>query len=658
MSGKYLPSATRTTSPTRILAFSVDTTSGRKDEDDSNVNRVFHSVYARYSVYRRAGWNNNQERRFRSIPEWWDYVYGLCDTKSLLTLVSPACIDDLTLLRVWEELDKKTILIQWKGTPRPDPNNPGKVTKDKYYGRLTTGNPPDILYGMTSGGPMKAVSIRNYVMSSLEQQAKTLSIAWNPARRNNPRTLIRGWTANDASDVCMHMFRKLADWWRSGDCGPWRDTTPQLSLSLFKRHYLSHRALIHEDPFAADLERRAMHGARQSVWFYGDVGKHPGDRRGQQPPPDPSRYPAEPGPCYRLDVRSQYPFLMHQFAYPAVLMGVWEKTTPDHLNAVLKVWGAIATVLIKTERAEYPVRGKHYTYYPTGRFWTTLAGPELTRALSEGCVERVGAVARYEMKPVFRDFAAWMWERRCEYQLRGDVVGEAMVKLIANSFAGKLAQKPGRFVPRPDSTPRKRWGITTIKNADTDGVTIERGVGGLREVWDTSIVQRAVSPAAFAYLTAYGRLMMRDLRELLRPRDVFAQHTDCIWVNDAGYERLVQLDKIQPLQFGGLKPSESITYSRFLGPAHRYHDGKWTAGGIAEGFEVMRHCTLRTRVQLNPHRKTMPSARGFVRDIVIERNLSKIKRPNKVALDGWAEPFYHYISDVGPQPEFNDVDAG
>ena len=605
-----------------------------------------------YTHWRRSGWNCRRSFVVGTPAEFWSVVYDLCRGRVTLFAVSPCGWDDLTLCDVGKELDSGRLKL-WTTPECPATRIKASTGEEKgFKGRFYCGNPPDVLYALTPHGPVRAVGLKNYVPSSLATLARRLGIPHRPTGPDEPRTLIRGWSAEQAQMTTEGTIHGLLNWWRYGECGPWRDTTPQLALSLFKSKYLSHRLLVHADDEARRIEREAAFGPRQSVWFYGDIGTGRRPARDEQPPPDPESYDPHPGPCYRVDVRSQYPHLMSMHPFPSVLMGTRGETDPREVNDLLALWGIVASVQLQTTRAEYPQRKDGLTCYPTGVFTTTLAGPELRRAFDEGAVKRVWRFARYELKPVFRDYARFLWDRRREYRDKGDDGGELWAKLMGNSFAGKLMQRPGRWKSAPNTLPRKRWGYTLVKRADTGTWFAERGIAGQREVWDETAEGQPIAPAAFAYLTAYSRCQMRELRERLSPKDVFAQHTDCLWITEAGMEKLTELDLIQPDQLGGLRPSKPVSYMRFLSPSHRYADGRWTAGGIAEGFHVMKHCRFHVTMTLNANRGKDVRRSALVKERNTVKELLHVKRPSGVGSDGWAVPWhYHSAPDpTGPAP--------
>lgn len=610
---------------------------------------MFHRAVLRYVHWRRDGWNCRQEFTVTTPRHFWDAVYELCKGKVTLFAVSACGFDDLTLCEVNRELDAGRLNVGHVVRDDSAEDSPGDGTRRTFRGRHYEGNPPDVLYALTPNGPLRAVGLRNYVPSPIRSLAQRAGVQHHPTAPGEPRSLIRDWSAEQLADVTEKTITHLLDWWRYGECGPWRDTTPQLALSLFKRHYLSHRLLIHANEDARTLEREATHGPRQTVWYYGRIGRPGRLRKTDQPPPDPENYPSEPGPTYRVDVRSQYPFLMRQHCFPSVLMGTRGPSDPREVEDLLPLWGIIARVQLRTDVAEYPFRDNDLTTYPTGCFVTTLAGPELAQAYRERAVAAVYAYARYELKPTFRAFADFLWRRRCEYRAAGNDSGELWAKLFGNSFAGKLTQKPGRWKPRPDAPPRKRWGITHVKTAGSDVWHVERGIAGQREVWDKDAASQPVCPAAFAYLTAYSRLQMRALRELLHPRMVYGQHTDCLWVNEAGYEKLTAEGKIEPNELGGLRPSDPIQFLQFLGPSHRYADGRWTAGGIAEGFHVMRHCRFHVTMMFNTNRGKDVRLRTTVHEFNGVKTIAHVRRPHSIGPDGWAVPFYH-APPVGDNP--------
>jgi hypothetical protein len=657
VTAKYLPTVTRTTTPTRLIAFCVDASPDEPNADRSMQRREFRRVHFCYSVFKRASWGKEEWGHADSPRKWWDHVYNRASDGHVLTLVSPCGFDDLTLLDVQNEMEHNRLRLWCTPGVKTETTDRQTGFAKRFRGRMMTGNPPDVLVVMSNAGPIRCLSLENYTTATLDELAESAGLACRGTTSAPVCSLVRGWCAKDAAAVASATFRSLCDWWRTGQCGPWRDTISQLSISLFKRHYLKHRILIHDDPDATRLELAALHGPRQSVWFFGDIGEHPGRNAHQQAPPDRSNYPPEPGPCWRADVRSQYPFLLTHGPFPSRLMGTAGEMPPEHLRAMLRVWGAVARVRIRTGRAEFPLKGDKYTTYPTGTFTTTLAGPELIDALDAGEVERVYEVAHYQLDDAYAEFGRWLWETRLQYRRTGDTAGETWTKLMGNSFVGKHAQKPGRWIDLPGTEPRQRWGVYFVALANGGGVAAERGIAGHRQTWDRNATGRAIGRAVFAYVTSLARLQMRALRRLLAPHEVYAQHTDCLWVSESGYERLVQVGKIQPEEFGGLKATGPHAYMRFLSPAHRYCDGRWTVGGIAEGFAVAEHCRFSAEFRCNPDRKTMTGERGTVSIHRRTLNLSAVGTPSQIGSDGWAVPWHHApTTDNTPDHDQGDKD--
>lgn len=634
----YLPTAERTYAPTRLITLACEVSPGEVSGMGQVQAYVFRRVHCTYSTYRRGHWLPGCDRSFGTRAEFWRWAVSLMRAKSILFLVTPHGMDDMTLLDVEGQLSNRTLRL-WSTPARSVyRSDPDKERRRKFSGHFLANNPPDILYAMGPTGPVKCYGLRNYYPSCLSELADTFHVPPDPPTDSSIRSLTARWTAAGAARVTRAAMHGLCDWWRANDAGPWRDTTPALALSLFKRRFLSHRLLVHTDEEARELERAASFGPRQAVWFYGDIGPHPGFRRKGQPPPEKAPYPSLPGPCYRVDVRSQYPHLMRQHTFPAVLRGVTGRSNPDHLRDLLGLWGCIAEVTIRSYRGEFPSKAGGTNVYPVGRFTTTLAGPELLDALDREEVEAVGRVARYEMKPLFREYGGHLWAQRAVAREDHDGAGEMFLKLLANSFVGKMTRRPGKFVRDTRRAPRKEWGWTTVIDHETRETTHERGIAGHREVWDKDATTTPVCPAAFAYMTAYSRLQMVALRGLLDPGDVYAQHTDCLWVSEDGLAKLTAAGKIQPDQLGGLKPSEPITYQRFLTPSHRYADGEWTAGGIAEGFLVKRHCQFHATIRVNNNRGKDVRRKARVADHRITRNLSNIDRPYDIDEYGWMIP--------------------
>jgi DNA polymerase type B, organellar and viral len=299
-------------------------------------------------------------------------------------------------------------------------------------------------------------------------------------------------------------------------------------------------------------------------------------------------------------------------------------------------FGVIARVTIETDTPEYPVRRGGDIHYPVGRFQTTLTGPELLALRKDGKVLKCHAMMLYEMGRPFKQAAECMLAAREEAKKYGDGAWEAFSKLVANALAGKLAQRKGEWQERRRKAPAQSWGEWTESTGKSGLVRRYRAVAGL--VWEYIRDKHGAGPCtfAFAYLTAYGRLQMRRIREKCPPETVISQDTDGIWVTTAGGIALKDAGLLAKTGPGFLRFTEQAEAARFFAPRHYWTPQLWRLAGFSHGEYNPFTQEVLSSVKLNPlHWSAIarPTA-TFLRTNA--KKLSPVLRSAELDQWGWA----------------------
>lgn len=276
--------------------------------------------------------------------------------------------------------------------------------------------------------------------------------------------------------------------------------------------------------------------------------------------------------------------------------------------------------------------------YPVGRFTTTLATPELVAALDAGEVEEVHEVARYERGKPFTDWAVWVLGLRERSKRRGEESWERYAKALSVALSGRLARRPGGWHDRPRHTARRRWGEWHEVCAETGEEKTFRALGGHVQEWCRPGLREGTLAACYAHLTAYGRLRMREYREVAGPRQTIAQHTDGLVVTVLGAKRLRAAGCVRPGEWGHLQAAGQYKRAWFRGPNHFWADGKWTLAGVHHGFVVQPDGEVYSEVTINPVRTAKdPFARSILRRVV-HTDPAEINAGDSFDRDGWAVP--------------------
>jgi hypothetical protein len=271
---------------------------------------------------------------------------------------------------------------------------------------------------------------------------------------------------------------------------------------------------------------------------------------------------------------------MREHTYPVKLISYREDINVKGVSELLRGYGVVARVRVRSQSGEYPVRVGERVLYPVGLFTTVLCGPELQAAITSGEVLESFAVAVYKLGRPFVEFTNVLLDERQKARASGNATHELTCKLIANALAGKLAQRSGGWERCPPEDVPGQWGESFRINYQTGVIVKHRHIAGVAWRWTADASGRGPHTAAFAYLAAYGRMMMRTIRESLPPRSVVSQDTDGLWTLPTGTSVLATRTTPDGDSPGVLRTVGTARTARWWGPRHYCTDGRWTLAGF------------------------------------------------------------------------------
>lgn len=586
---------------------------------------------------RRYGtrWTGSEEPTRYHPDDWWSYVERISNVGCRAYIVAPNACDLLTMSGFWSRCDSGMFDIGCGLQFQDDSGSPGNKRHSKYNGRFVTGGPPDIITARTYKGGITCVSLRNYTEANWDRLFGAM-VGNNESER---RILLNGNDANTCPltqcTIATVYLKGLIGQWIRNDCGPWKDTIAQLSVTLWRRKYYSVKVCRHDNEAAKTLEREASYGGRNEVWYYGDCGDRASIPDGADVHPPESQYPTLPGTVYRCDVTSQYPSILASRTFPVRLLSVRTNITVRELEALLTYYEVIANVECRTNESELPSRRDDRTVYQSGGFSTTLCGPELQVARECGEIRRVYRAAIYERGYPLRDYAEYLLSEREICNKGGDSCGELFAKSLSTAIGGKFSQRTTRREPCPGVTnPYARWG--RFDSTDSSGATHRyTTIAGLCFKEVESSTGGKLLAAIYSYLTSYGRVQMLACRRAIYPCVPIAQCTDCIWVGERGYEALQRLGLSEARIPGMLRLQSRHTFARFISPNHYYLDGRWTLSGYRSGATVEADGTVIEYRETNTIRSMAFKAPMHIKRECIRRELAKVAAPARIGPDGW-----------------------
>lgn len=374
--------------------------------------------------------------------------------------------------------------------------------------------------------------------------------------------------------------------------GPWQASIAGLAFSAYRSRFMKHEVLVHSNRRVLEMERSAYYGGLVDV---ARVGKVPSD-------------------CvWELDVCSMYP-AMCCYPLPYRFKDWTHNADVGTLRHLAKTFMLIADVIVETPEFPYPVKGKRGTYFPVGRFRTSLCHPELMHAVRCGHVAKVHKVAWYHHAPIFSDYIAFFMELKTLHDKPDTEALRTLDKYYLNNLYGKTGQltpqwqqwgeaaltnledryglSPGTLEPHyckpPDlHSPESVYNFLAIP----EPIPI-RNYYGVVEIQVGEAESRDSCPAIAATITSYARMLLRRFQEIAGPRNWFYCDTDSIWTNTNGFVNLWNAGVIRDAELGyldvkkfhgeltvfGPKDYTTLTATRSKGirpTARKTSDGGW-----------------------------------------------------------------------------------
>lgn len=583
MPGKYIKPATTCYAPSHILAVVCETVVRGVSAGGKYERHRLARVHTARAIRRRDKWSEPEYRSFRTGREFHDYVESLAEPKRCLYVVSPIASETLRLTSFfWRITQAGSIYRGDKAQAEhvdtlDDPSSPYHFTAVVLQGK------PDIVKYRRNSGSVCWVSGCHFFDLSTEELAK-----WSASHLESQKTQPDTTSPVDHSPAresrhWLTLWQTLSDWWLTVRGGPWGLTPGQMAVSFF-RSRLSPKSIVrHDDEDALRLEDTAIFGGRASTWFYGDV--HHGT---ETPVGSPLLARSFRGwsiseRIHHVDIRSMYPHILASREFPVSFCGIVDQPTTRTTLELLANYAVIASVELASHEAEYPHRYKGRIVYPVGRFSSVLCGDELRRALDSGVVVRVHRASLYLRARPFSAMATELIRLRAKYRAERMTAWELFVKSMSNTFGGKMAQRAQEWIHAKGVYPEVDWGEFIHLDADTGVRRRFRSIAGMvRECVKAEGRTRQLG-SCFAYLTMYGRIMMREIRERLPAQSIISQDTDGLWMTDTGLSALNRTHDTARDEAGHPLLSLSASFGKWYSPKHYWTEHGWKLAGFAGG---------------------------------------------------------------------------
>jgi DNA polymerase family B len=443
----------------------------------------------------------------------------------------------------------------------------------------------------------------------------------------SPNQIIGDWHAPtdaifDASDdpavatlLCQQFtraaWRSVTEWLAfvaKHDLGGPKDTIASQGWHTFRYRFLPDRIKPHGKPEVHALERAGYFGGRCETRYIGLVTSKPRTLYEEANMQYGCRRLFTGSPIYHYDVNSLYPYCAAAESMPAELLGVADLGDKMFSPGMIQSSCSLAEVLLATDTPMYPRRvstdthtssgraavpvyrcngGWHSrTIWPTGSFWTVLAGPELTLAVESGHVAAVGRVAIYRMQTVFADFVRFLYDLRKLAKETGNGILNSQCKAMMNTCLGRVAQRKRGWQDQPKDVHCSPWDAWYERDPDTGCLCPWRCVAGLVQKFVDHGEHADSMPAVGAWITSAARVHLWRILEKCGRENVFYYDTDSVFTNSNGKDRLERNGLIGANELGKLRHVATLAELEVRGWKHYVADGVVKCSGLPDATRI------------------------------------------------------------------------
>ena len=600
-------------------------------EFDRETNTGFHRIRLGVAIawrIEKGKVNRRRVFRFSHPDDFWDWLYPRLKPRQPTWLFAHNLGFDLTGLGFWNLLETKEYGFT-RDSVGLDTRWDQKGTGRKWSGFLCAEDPPTIISVIhRTGGRLTMVDTLNYFRTPLAELGKSAGLDKLP---------MPDWSADDDewfeycqrdAEILEATVGNLLHWWRESRLGKFAYTAAGLAIESYRRRFLPQWIELHHNPDVRRLEREAYFGGRLELFFKGKV--------------------STPDKVTHLDVNGLYPFIMCKHKFPFRLTDCSADSGPLPPERLTEKH--IAQVRVRALGDGFPYRCKLGLIFPRGEYWTTLAGPELMRAVRTGAVLEVGDWSRYSFAWLFRDYVNHFWAERQKHRESGDLMRERFCKLMMNSLYGKFGQRYGRWQSRTGIDPMTPWGEWHIFDATSNTISRFRGIGNITQEATERGEHKKAFPAIAAWVTSHAREYMRRLYHSAGVGHVYYTVTDSLFVDRFGFDNLERQGVIDQHRLGALKVKHAARTAEFdalhwwrLGQERKRGNLKPDAIPLDnDGFEQTYFEGLREIL------KSEPAAGVHTTTKVLRFDRSE--RRGTVDRLGWVTPLY-----IDPDPLRDDI---
>lgn len=392
------------------------------------------------------------------------------------------------------------------------------------------------------GATLKVVDMLSIWPHSLDRIGQFFGMA----RKDKPdeEGAFLQWISACSRDVDIMEMAAWAymDWIVADNLGSLAVTGNSQAWTAFRRRFMTHGILVHEDKELREAERRAMWTGRCEAYWHGALLRQVVDE---------------------WDFSSAHTHIARHEAVPVFPIEAVDATQPieTHLGNAGRI--LLAEVDINADRPIVPTLLDGGIVWPTGVFTTTLWEPELRRAQDAGHIVRMRRGWHYRSAPALRDWARWLLANLTGPDSDCPAWKKDILKRWGNVLIGRFGMRYPKWEKLGVSTAIDCYCVPCM-DADGGEETLLMQVG--HQLWQQIGMTEPnnSAPAITGYVMSAMRAKLWDLIETMPADALLYVDTDSILTTDA-WRRYMEARSSDP-RFDGLRLKRSWDGFAIYGP--------------------------------------------------------------------------------------------
>lgn len=295
------------------------------------------------------------------------------------------------------------------------------------------------------------------------------------------------------TNILATAMEQLMARWLGDECGNWGVTGAASGWSYMRHICRDQRVLIDTDPAARAFERAAISGGRRELAYKGELAQR--------------WYVA-------LDARHAFATICRDIRLPVARGGHIRDCTAAGTD--IGHWAEVlmADCLLEPRSGRYALDCGSGWFYPRGRFWARLCGPELRQALDRGEVARVGEAYWYQLGRYMQPWAERVITELEAMDREHPTLWQLVCKGWSRTTPGRWAVRSGR-VERELPWPGQHWEIEDGYFPETRAPMRVLSIPPVRQYIVRDQDGESSLPAVLAWIQAEVRVRLNALLDAL-----------------------------------------------------------------------------------------------------------------------------------------------